>query len=261
MLLWYIGQQSVSTVLTEGWNTRQVDYTNAFAQAKIHEEIYVKYLKFFESKTREDCVLKSKKSLHDLRQAPWTFFEKIKRGLLERKWVQSQIDPCLFMKPGMICAVYVDDTIIVARQLSDINQELMSLGIVDDNMKHAFTLRDEGEVNAFLGIQIKRLTSDKFQLTQPGLIDKILRTMNLENCNGCDTLATTNPIDVDQDGPAFNESWQYDSVIDMMMYLANKTRPDIAYAIDQAERFTHHPRQSHAVGVKKIAQYSKQTKL
>jgi hypothetical protein len=33
---------------------------------------------------------------------------------LERKWVQSQIDPCLFMKPGMICVVYVDDTIIGA---------------------------------------------------------------------------------------------------------------------------------------------------
>jgi hypothetical protein len=34
-----------------------------------------------------------------------------------------------------------------------------------------------------------------------------------------------------------------------MMYLANNTRPDIAYAVHQAARFTHHPRQSQAVGV------------
>jgi hypothetical protein len=149
-------------------------------------------------------VLKLKKSLYGLRQAPRTFFEKLKQGLLERKLVQSQIDPCLFMKPGMICIVYVDDTIIGARQLSDINREIMSLGNVDDNIKHTFTLRDEGEVSAFLGMQIKRLTSNKFQLTQPGLIDKILTTMNLENCNGCDTPATTSPIHVDQDGPKFN---------------------------------------------------------
>jgi hypothetical protein len=38
----------LSTVLTEGWNTRQVDYTNAFAQAEIHEEIYIEYPKSFE---------------------------------------------------------------------------------------------------------------------------------------------------------------------------------------------------------------------
>jgi hypothetical protein len=204
-------------VLTEGWNTQQVDNTNAFAQSKIHEEIYVEYSKFFESKTGEDCVLKLKKSLYGLRQALRTFFEKLKQGLLEQKWVQSQIDPCLFMKFGMICVVYVDDTIIGAWQLSDISWEIMSLGIVDNNMKHTFTLRDKGDVSAFLGIQIKRLTSNKFQLTQPALIDKILTTMNLENCNGCDTPATTSPIHADQDGPAFNGSWQYDSVIGMMM--------------------------------------------
>jgi hypothetical protein len=88
-------------------------------------------------------MLKLKKSLHGLRQAPQTFFEKLKQGLLEQKWVQSQIDPFLFMKPGMICILYVDDTIIGARQLSDINREIMSLGIVDNNMQHTFTLRDE----------------------------------------------------------------------------------------------------------------------
>jgi hypothetical protein len=101
------------------------------------------------------------------------------------------------MKAGMICVLFVDDTIVGARQLSDINQEIMSLGIVDNNMQHTFTLRDDGEVSDFLGIQIKRLTSNKFQLTQPGLIDKILTTMNLENCNGCDTPAATSPIHAD----------------------------------------------------------------
>jgi hypothetical protein len=102
---------------------------------------------------------------------------------LEGKWAQSQIYPCIFMKPGIICVVYVDDTIISAQQLSEINWEIMSLGIVDYNMQHTFTLRDEGKVSALLGIQIKRLTSNKFQHTQPVFIDKILTTMNLENCN------------------------------------------------------------------------------
>jgi hypothetical protein len=88
-------------------------------------------------------VLKLKKSLYGLRQAPRTIFEKLKQGLFERKWLQSQIDPCIFMKPGMICVVYMDDTIIGAQHLSDIYREIMSLGIVDNNMQHTFTLKDE----------------------------------------------------------------------------------------------------------------------
>jgi hypothetical protein len=51
------------------------------------------------------------------------------------------------MKPGIICVVYVDDTIIGAQQLSDINREIMSLGIIDDTMQHTFSLRDEGDTN------------------------------------------------------------------------------------------------------------------
>jgi hypothetical protein len=138
----------------------------------------------------------------------------------------------------MIC---VDNTIIGAQQLSDINQEIMSLGIFDNSIQHTLSLIDEGEVSAFLGIQIKGLTSNKFQLTQPGLIDKILTTMHIENCNGCDNPAATSPM----------------HVIGMMMYLANNTRTDIAYAVHQTARFTHHPCHSHVVGVKKIAQYLK----
>jgi hypothetical protein len=44
------------------------------------------------------------------------------------------------------------------------------------------------------------------------------------------------------------------------MSLTN-THPDIAYAVHQAAKFTHHPHQFHAVGIKRIAQYLKQTKM
>ena len=101
----------VSTVLTEGWTTRQVDYTNAFAQAYLKEEVYVEYPRLFGPKTGGDKVLHLLKSLYGLCQAPRTFFEKLKSGLEERGWKQSIVDPCLFLKKGMICVVYVDDTI------------------------------------------------------------------------------------------------------------------------------------------------------
>jgi Reverse transcriptase (RNA-dependent DNA polymerase) len=86
------------TVITEGWTTRQVDSTNAFAQADLKEEVYVEYPRLFGPKTGGDKVLRLRKSLYGLRQVPRTFFEKLKSGLEERGWIQSIVDPCLFLK-------------------------------------------------------------------------------------------------------------------------------------------------------------------
>jgi hypothetical protein len=250
----------LSTVLTEGWTTRQVDYTNAFVQAELKEEVYVEYPRLFGPKSGSDKVLHLLKSLYGLRQAPRTFFEKLKAGLEERGWIQSEIDPCLFMKAGMICVVYVDDTIFASANEDDLEREITSLGISTDAQRHTFQLRNEGEVSAFLGIQIKKTGSKEFLLTQTGLIDKVLAAANLTDCNGCDTPATIEPLHADKDGEPFAEEWAYDAVVGMLMYLAGNTRPDIAYAVHQAARFTHGARRSHAAGVKRILRYLKKTK-
>ena len=41
----------------------------------------------------------------------------------------------------------------------------------------------------------------------------------------------------------------------MLLYLSGNSCPDIAFAVNQAARFTHDPKQSHAVAVKKIVRY------
>ena len=82
----------------------------------------------------------------------------------------------------------------------------------------------------------------------------------MTHCNGCDTPATVDPLHADKDGAPFAEPWKYDSIIGMLMYLAGNTRPDIAYAVHQAARFTHGARNSHANGIKRILRYLKKTK-
>ena len=250
----------LTTVLSEGWSTRQVDYTNAFAQAELNEEVYVEPPRMFGPKSGKDCVLRLLKSLYGLRQAPRTFFEKLRQGLLDRGYVQSDIDPCLFMKQDVICVCYVDDTIFAGPDPQILEKEIKSLGVSDKEQRHSFALRDEGEVGAFLGIQITKTGSEEFTLTQTGLIDKVLKTSYMEDCNGVGTPSATVPIGTDKDGPSFDESWQYSTVIGMLMYLSANSRPDIAYAVHQAARFTHAPRASHAVAVKRIIRYLKRTR-
>jgi hypothetical protein len=92
------------------------------------------------------------------------------------------------------------------------------------------------------------------------LIDKVLKTAGLEDCNRCCTPAATTPSGADTEGEAFVESWDYACVVGMLMYLAANTRPYIAYAVHQAARYTHAPRGSHAVAVNRILIYLKGTK-
>ena len=56
------------------------------------------------------------------------------------------------------------------------------------------------------------------------------------------------------------EIWEYMPVVGMMIYLAGSTRPDISYAVHQCARFTHAPRKSHVVGIKRILRYLQGTK-
>jgi hypothetical protein len=140
--------------------------------------------------------------------------------------------------------------------LKDLDAEVKALGISTSEQQHSFSLRDEGEVSAFLGIQIKKTGPNEFLLTQTELIDTVLNATKMSRCNGCDTPATADPLHTDKNGAPFAEDWQYDAaVIGMLMYLAGNTRPDNAYAVHQAARFTHGTRNSHAAGVKRILRY------
>jgi hypothetical protein len=92
------------------------------------------------------------------------------------------------------------------------------------------------------------------------MIDKVLKAEGLEDCNRCVTLACTTLVGSDSDGPAFREDWEYASIVGMLMYLADNTRPDIAYAVHQAARHTYIPRASHYVAIKRILRYLKGTR-
>jgi hypothetical protein len=75
---WSTVQMLLTMVLSKGWTTKQVDYTNAFAQANLTDEVYLEQPRGFDSvKNHIDNVLRLQKSLYGLRQAPQTFFEKL----------------------------------------------------------------------------------------------------------------------------------------------------------------------------------------
>ncbi len=103
-------------------------------------------------------------------------------------------------------------------------------------------MQDEGDVNAFLGVQIvKDPRTKNITLSQPSLIQQILHDVGITNVsNGKET-----PVDAilyaDSTRPERQEKWNYKSVIGTLNYLANNTRPDISMAVHQYAHFCTNP--------------------
>ena len=231
-----------------GLKSKQVDYSNAFVQADIDGEVFMELPEEFNSTDGEDYVLKLKKSLYGLKQAPMLWFETLRKSLLDRGFKQSEQDPCLFLKDDIVALVYVDDVLFFAR-----TDELIDEVIED--LKKEFDLKVEGTVTAFLGMEVHTNQKGAYALSQPGLTERIISAVGMENANSTKTPAGTVTLGADDDGPPRRESWNYPSVVGMLLYLAGNTRPDIAFAVHQAARFSHKPRRVHEEAVKRIVRY------
>jgi hypothetical protein len=122
-----------------------------------------------------------------------------------------------------------------------------------------FELTQEGDFSEFLGIKMTKQKDGTIELTQSGLIDKIIKATAMEDCKPNHTPAT-GPLGSDPDGPPMSEPWSYPSIIGMLLYLSTNTRPDIAFAVSQVARFSSNPKQVHSTAIKTIVRYLKRTR-
>ena len=74
-----------------------------------------------------------------------------------------------------------------------------------------------------MGIIIKKTGPSEFSLTQPGLIEKVLKVTGMSDANGTHTPTKGAPVGANLYGLDFKEDWEYASVAGMLMYLAANT--------------------------------------
>ena len=161
---------------TLGLATKQADYTLALVQAKLDEKvppIYIEMSRLFEKKTGH--VLGLKRSLYGMKQSPLNFYLHLKKGLEQRGFNQSKIDPCLFYSDTVICLVYVDNCWFSARDMKDIDKTISDLQRPANKEHKEFVLDEEDDVAGFLGIYFNKILDDireveQIELTQTGLI-------------------------------------------------------------------------------------------
>ena len=149
----------------------------------------------------------------------------------------------------MFIILYVDDVGFTYSNEGVLN------ALIDSLVSKGFELTREGTFSEYLGIKFEANSSGNVSMTQQGLIKKIIKSMDLEDCNPNRTPSLKEALGMDTDGPSMSDTWSYPSVVGMLLYLSGNTRPDITFAVSQVARFTHAPKQSHAIAVKRIARY------
>ena len=99
-------------IISNNWHTKQVDYTNSSSQEYLKEEFYIDPPRCFGGSDGISKVLRLITSLYGIRKAPRKFFDKLMSGLIGRLFIQSKLDPCLFIKYSTIYLLNVGNMIL-----------------------------------------------------------------------------------------------------------------------------------------------------
>ncbi|KAJ9561513.1 hypothetical protein OSB04_006673 [Centaurea solstitialis] len=149
----------------------QMDVKTAFLYGHLKEEVYVAQPEGFVNKEHPDYVYVLDKALYGLKQAPRAWYEELSKHLLSKGFKKGSVDSTLFlMKEGehiVVIQIYVDDIIF-----GSTSRELCKK--FENVMTEEFKMSMMGEINFFLGLQVRQF-SDGIFINQSKYIFDLLR--------------------------------------------------------------------------------------
>ncbi|KAM2709368.1 hypothetical protein EV2_047063 [Malus domestica] len=232
----------------------QMDVKTAFLNGDLDEEIYMEQPEGFIVKGQEHKVCKLVKSLYGLKQAPKQWHEKFDKVILEYDFEINEHEKCVYYKECngqcVILCLYVDDILLFGTSLEIVKD-------VKSYLSKRFDMKDLGEANIILGMKVER-TQACFIINQASSIEKMLKKFNFFNCNPVSTSYEPNVCLLKNSGEPVCQ-FEYSQMIGSLMYIANKTRPDIAYAVGRLSRYTHNPSKEHWNALRRVFKYLRGT--
>jgi hypothetical protein len=160
-----------------GWSTRQLDFVQAYPQAKAStDNIYIEVPQGidFPGQRKEFC-LHILQNIYGSRDAGRTWSIHLDKGLVELGFTRSAIDDCLYYRGHTLFLVYVDDGIIMDPDPSAVDKAMTDLA-------SKFDIEDEGAVDEYLGVKVSKGDEEgTLNMAQPHLIDSILEDLRLLN--------------------------------------------------------------------------------
>ena len=108
----------------------------------------------------------------------------------------------------------------------------------------------------YLGINVECLPNGKIKLSQPHVIDQIIKQVGLKYSKRTQRTPSANQIlHRFQNEESFDAYFHYRSVVGKLYFLEKGTRPDIAYTTHQCARFSIDPKKSHVDAIIYLCKY------
>ncbi|GJV46343.1 retrovirus-related pol polyprotein from transposon TNT 1-94 [Tanacetum coccineum] len=239
---------------THNFKLYQMDVKSAFLNHFINEEVYVAQPFGFIDSEKPNHVFKLKKALYGLKQAPKAWYDRLKAFLIDHEYTIRLVDNTLFTKKRnshiIIVQIYVDDIIfgLTYQELCDDFSKIMH---------DEFEMSMMGELNFFLGLQIKQLEDGIF-FNQSKYVKEMLKKFSLEDSKPIKTpMSSETKLTRNEDGEPIDVT-KYHGMIGSLLYLT-ASRPDIMFSVCLCARFQEAPKTSHLEAVKRIFRYIKGT--
>ena len=254
----------ISLAVSEELDMRLMDVITAYLYGSIDSDIHMKIPEGFKlpeavsTKPRSMLSIKLPRSLYGLKQSGRMWYNRLSEYLLNEGYVNNPICPCVFIKKSetgfAIIAVYVDDLNLVGTP-----EELTKTA---EYLKKEFEMKDLGKTKFCIGLQIEHFPNGVL-VHQSTYIKKILKRFNMDKAHPLSSPMVVRSLDVKIDPFRHCEKGEellgpevpYLSAIGALMYLANCTRPDIAFSVNLLARYSFAPIRRHWKGIQHILRY------
>ena len=235
------------------WHTRQLDFILAYPQAPAPTALFMNIPQGFQLPRHlnsADYCLRLRKNVYGNKEGGRAWYEHLWRGLQHLHFERSSVDRCVFYRGTVIMLVYVDDCILMGPNKEDIDR------VFHDLKQAGYGVEDEGDLSDFLGVNYSTTSDGLVQLKQDKLVRQILDDMNFtgRTTTRDKPALVGNVLQRHKEAPDHKATWNYRSIIGKLNFLLS-TRPDLAYAVHNAARHSHAPKEPHSKAVQQIVRY------
>ena len=246
----------LALVPTEKLIVQQMDVKGAYLNGILAEQVFMKQPEGYEDGSQRVCHLI--KTLYGLKQAGREWNRELDAKLTKHKFTRLKSDPCVYVRrikeELAIITVWVDDLLLFASSVRAIEKMKADIG-------SEWEVTDLGEPSKIVGIEIGQ-TDHSVTISQCKYIENILKREGLERANPVKMPLDPNvQLEPNPDGNEGDRSNSYAKAVGELQFLANATRPDIAYAVNRLASFTANPSLQHVTALKRILRYLAGTKM
>jgi hypothetical protein len=191
----------------------QMDVKSAFLNEPIKEEVYVEQPPSFEDDRYPDHVYELSKALYGLKQAPRSWYECLIYFLFSNAFKVRKADPTLFTTACngylFVCQIYVDGIIFGSTNQKSCEEFIRV-------MMQKFEMSMMGELNYFLGFQVKQLKEGTF-ISQTKYTQDLLKRFGMKDAKPAKPpMGIDGHLDLDKGGRSIDQK-AYRSMIGSLL--------------------------------------------